>query len=122
MKTIICDIDGTLTEYTGLGHLGIVSKEHKLLPGVLERMRKWEMVGHRIILITGRRESVRERTESELRRLGIPFDMLLMGMADNGRILINDIGSIGDKAHSVNLERDEGWNFVDWEDVGLDNL
>ena len=120
MKTIICDIDGTLTEYTGLGHLGIVSKEHKLLPGVLERIRRWEMLGHRIILITGRRESVRERTELELRRLGIPFDMLLMGYADSGRILINDVSpQVGRKAHTVNVPRDGGWNDIDWEEVGL---
>ena len=121
MKTIICDIDGTLTKYTGRGHLGIVSEDHKLLPGVLERMRRWEMKGHRIILITGRRESVRERTESELRRLGIPFDILLMGYADSGRVLINDIGSKV-KAHAVNVPRDEGWNDVDWEVVGLENV
>ena len=35
MKTIICDIDGTLVKYTGEGHLGIMNKEHELLPGVL---------------------------------------------------------------------------------------
>ena len=58
MKTIICDIDGTLVKYTGEGHLGIVNKDHELLPGVYDRMRKWEVQGHRIILITGRRESV----------------------------------------------------------------
>ena len=118
MKTIICDIDGTLVKYTGEGHLGIVNKDHELLPGVYDRMRKWEAQGHRIILITGRRESVRERTESELRRLGIPFDILLMVYADSGRILINDIGSKV-KAHAVNVTRDAGWNDIDWGGVGL---
>ena len=118
MKTIICDIDGTLTEYTGRGHLGIVSEEHNLLPGVLERMKSWEAQGHNIILITGRRESVRERTQSELRRLGIPFDVLLMGYADGGRVLINDVGPKV-KAHAVNVPRDGGWNDVDWGEVGL---
>jgi len=122
VKTLIIDIDGTLTKYMSEGHRAVIDNAHELLPGVFHRMKKWEAQGHNIILITGRRESVRERTESELRRLGIPFDMLLMGMADDGRILINDIGSIGPKAHSVNLERDEGWNYVDWEEVGLDNL
>ena len=82
MKTIICDIDGTITEYMGGGHTAIIENEHQILPGVREKFRAWECAGHRIILITGRRESVRERTESELRRLGIPFDMLLMGYAD----------------------------------------
>ena len=120
MKTIICDIDGTLVKYTGEGHLGIVNKDHELLPGVYDRMRKWEAQGHRIILITGRRESVRERTESELRRLGIPFDILLMGYADSGRILINDVG-LRVKAHAVNVTRDAGWTDIDWKSVDLNN-
>ena len=121
MKTIICDIDGTIVEYMGAGHIAIIENEHQILPGVREMFRAWECAGHRIILITGRRESVRERTESELRRLGIPFDMLLMGYADSGRILINDIGSKV-KAHAVNVTRDAGWNEVDWAEVGLDKL
>ena len=122
MKTIICDIDGTLVKYTGEGHLGIVNKDHELLPGVYDRMRKWEAQGHRIILITGRRESVRERTESELRRLGIPFDILLMGYADSGRILINDLSpGLGTKCHAVPVLRDGDWNKVNWGAVGLDN-
>ena len=95
MKTIICDIDGTLVEHMYKGHRGIMDESHKVLPGVIKKMREWESVGHRIILITGRRESVRKRTEEELTRLGIPFDILLMGYADTGRILINDIGHKG---------------------------
>ena len=118
MKTIICDIDGTLTRYMNGGHKAIIEEDHELLPGVFERMRLWEVQGHRIILITGRRESVRKRTESELRRLGIPFDLLLMGYADSGRILINDVGPRV-KAHAVNVPRDEGWKDIDWEEVGL---
>ena len=118
MKTIICDVDGTLTKYMSGGHKDVYEKEHTILPGVFKRMKKWEAQGHNIILITGRRESVRERTESELRRLGIPFDMLLMGYADSGRILINDIGSKV-KAHAVNVTRDAGWNDIDWGEVGL---
>ena len=118
MKTIICDIDGTLVNYMGDGHWSIVNREHEACIGAREHMREWERQGHRIILITGRRESVRERTESELRRLGIPFDMLLMGYADSGRILINDIG-FQVKAHAVNVTRDAGWNDIDWGGVGL---
>ena len=119
MKTIICDIDGTLVNYMGGGHWSIANTEHEACRGAREHMRAWEAQGHRIILITGRRESVRERTESELRRLGIPFDMLLMGYADSGRILINDIGSKV-KAHAVNVTRDAGWNDIDWDAVDLD--
>ena len=121
MKTVICDIDGTLTKYMGGGHKAIMEQDHVPCPGVVDKMREWESQGHRIILITGRRESVRQRTEDELRRIGIPFDTLLMGHADSGRILINDIGSLV-KAHAVNLERDAGWDEADWKAVGLANL
>ena len=123
MKTIICDIDGTITEYMGGGHTAIVENEHQILPGVREKFRAWECAGHRIILITGRRESVRERTESELRRLGVPFDTLLMGYADNGRILINDISPhLGTKCHAIPVVRDGDWSKVNWGVTGLDNL
>ena len=122
MKTIICDIDGTLTKYMGGGHKAIMEQEHELLPGVLERMRLWEAQGHKIVLMTGRRESVRERTESELRRLGVPFDTLLMGHADSGRILINDISPHqGMKCHAIPVVRDGDWNKVNWSVTGLDN-
>ena len=122
MKTIICDVDGTLTKYMSGGHKDVYEKEHTILPGVFKRMKKWEAQGHNIILITGRRESVRERTESELRRLGIPFDTLLMGHADSGRILINDISPHqGTKCHAIPVVRDGDWNKVNWSVTGLDN-
>jgi len=123
LKTLLIDIDGTLTRYLDGGHQRIIHQDHEALPGVVEHMRRWESQGARIILITGRRESVRERTESELRRIGIPFDVLLMGYADTGRILINDISPhVGNKAHAVNVPRDAGWNDIDWNTVGLDNI
>ena len=91
------------------------------LPGVVDHLNKWEQEGHRIILITGRRESLREMTEISLKKLAIPFDLLLMGYADTGRILINDEGSKV-KAHAVSLKRDEGFLNEEWEKVGLTKL
>ena len=120
MKTVICDIDGTITKYMGGGHHAIVHQNHEVLPGVVDKFREWEAEGHRIILITGRRESVREATEDELRHLGIPFDVLLMGYADEGRYLINDLSPhVGEKAHAVNVERDKGFIDIDWETLDL---
>jgi len=55
-----------------------------------------------------------------LRRAGIPFDMLIMGFADTGRVLINDINWKGKvKAHAVNMKRDEGFENVNWEEYEL---
>ena len=46
--------------------------------------------------------------------------MLLMGFADSGRVLINDVNSKGTvKAHAVSLPRDQGFDEYDWSEVGL---
>ena len=119
MKTVICDIDGTLVKYRK-NTKNIMMNHHLVLDGVVEKINKWENMGCRIILITGRRENLREETEKHLTRLGIPFDMLLMGFADTGRVLINDEGSKV-KAHAVSLKRDVGFDDFDWETVGLSN-
>ena len=60
MKTIICDIDGTLFKYVG-GTPDVMKERVESLPGVIEQMNQWEMEGSRLILITGRRESLREK-------------------------------------------------------------
>ena len=121
LKTIICDIDGTLLNY--LHHEipeSVHIKDHVVLSGVVEKMRQWEVQGCRIIIITGRRESERERTEKDLRYFHIPYDVLLMGYADTGRVLINDVGAKGEcKAHAVSLPRDEGFAKFNWNEVGL---
>ena len=65
MKTIICDIDGTLLDYLH-DKPSDERGEHVALPGAIEHMREWEVQGCRIIIITGRRESERVRTEAEL--------------------------------------------------------
>ena len=120
MKTIICDIDGTIFKYSPRGTDQIVNEDPILLPGVVEQFNEWEMKGCKIILITGRRESLREYTEACLTDFGIPFDVLLMGYADTGRVLINDINWKGKiKAHCVNLVRDEGFVDRDFKEVGL---
>ena len=94
---------------------------HSVLPGAVEKLNHWENKGCRIILITGRRESLRKVTEEALISFGIPFDMLLMGFADTGRVLINDEGSKV-KAHAVSLKRDIGFKDYDWREVGLTKM
>ena len=50
---------------------GNLERASAALPGVVEKMRQWEVQGCRMILITGRRESERERTEKELKHFHI---------------------------------------------------
>jgi hydroxymethylpyrimidine pyrophosphatase-like HAD family hydrolase len=121
VKTIICDIDGTIFKYSPGGTNQLVNEEPVLLSGVKEKFNQWEMAGHRIIIITGRRESLRKLTEIQLTNAGIAFDTLLMGYADEGRILINDMNSnYKVKAHVANLLRDKGFDSWNWDDIGLE--
>ena len=121
MKTIICDIDGTIFKYSPRGTDQIMNEEPVLLPGIKEKFNEWEMAGHRIIIITGRRESLRRWTEIQLTDAGIAFDTLLMGHADEGRVLINDMNfNYKIKAYVANLLRDKGFDSWNWDDVGLE--
>tara|TARA_R110000824_G_scaffold10056_11_gene44634 strand:- start:2279 stop:2680 length:402 start_codon:yes stop_codon:yes gene_type:complete len=118
-KTIFCDIDGTLVKYHGDTRM-ITLKHPVPLPGVVDKINEWELNGHHIILTTGRRESLRERTATHLQAMGIPYDILLMGITSGYRVLINDKNTSGDDScFAVNLKRDEGFSNTQWSDLGL---
>lgn len=115
-KTIFCDIDGTLWD-----HIGAVSEQatyegHKLLPNTKEAIDKWDKLGYTIILTTGRKESLRSKTEAELLRLGIVYDKLIMGLGGGTRIIINDRKPDGTKntCYAVNVVRNKGISYYDF--------
>jgi hypothetical protein len=53
--------------------------------------------------------------------MGLPWDILLMGITSGTRVLINDklTAADGDRARSINLLTNEGFENVYWEDYGL---
>lgn len=111
-KTILCDIDGVLIPHKG--NICFQSSVDALLVGALEAIRDWDLKGYSIILITGRRESTRKETEGQLRKLGIVYDKLIMGVGGGTRVLINDLknDSKMDTAIAINLKRNEGLKNV----------
>lgn len=117
-KTIFCDIDGTL-----LKHTGDIVKNYldvpKILPGVLENIKQWEKLNYKIILVTGRKECIREITVKQLQSLGIVYDQLIMGLPNGARILINDKkpNSESNTAFAVNLVRNKGMEDIDLTNV-----
>ena len=90
MKTIFIDIDGTIiNQKKDLSN--VVLEEAIILPGVLEKFNSWNWKGYNIIVTTGRKESTRDKTEDELRSLGLFWDHLIMGLDAGGeRVLINN--------------------------------
>lgn len=89
MKTIFCDIDGTLVQ-----HKGDIVKQYtedlELLDGTIKKLSEWDRKGYNIILTTGRREGMRAVTEEQLIKLGIFYDKLIMGIGSGKRVIIND--------------------------------
>jgi hypothetical protein len=118
-KTIFCDIDGTLVTHPGTNnnHKELPTQTHKLelLEGTIEKLWEWDSQGHRIILTTGRKESMRNITVKQLEEVGIIYDQLIMGIGGGQRYLINDLkpGRDYDTAFGINLIRDTGIKDVE---------
>jgi len=120
-KTIFCDIDGTLIRHPNhdgnerLYHIPKSDHEAEALPGTLEKLWDWEAKGYNIILTTGRKESMRYATELQLRRVGIFWDHLIMGLGSGQRYLINDLEpeTDVDTANAINLKRDAGIGTIE---------
>ena len=115
-KTIFCDIDGTLWNHVGGVLEQATCQQHQLLPNTKEAIDKWDRLGYRIILTTGRKESLREKTEKELLKLGIVYDKLIMGIGGGVRILINDRKPNSNKntCFAVNTIRNKGIPYYDF--------
>ena len=108
--TIFCDIDGTLVEHFSPQIVSHPSHNMSVLPGTIEKFNEWDRKGYRIILTTGRKESMRNQTVSQLSKAGIFYDHLIMGIGGGKRILINDKKPYSDEdyAISINLKRNGG--------------
>jgi hypothetical protein len=108
-KTLFIDIDGCL-----LYHKGNLSEEilstPEVLPGVIDKLNEWDGLGYKIILTTGRKESMRHITEKQLSSVGIFYDQLVMGINRGERIIINDKkpGIDMTVASAIELERNIG--------------
>jgi mannose-6-phosphate isomerase len=113
-KTIFCDIDGTLFHHYGNIHDNI-AKDPIVLKNALESISQWEKLNYKIILITGRKESTRKKTEKQLSDAGIHYDSLIMGITNGDRIIINDKKTNGLKntAYAVNVVRNKGLENYD---------
>jgi hypothetical protein len=119
-KTLFIDIDGTI-----LKHQHTISDVYKnspqVLPEVVSKINEWDSQGHKIILVTARKESTRAITEQHLRGFGIAWDQLVMGVGGGARVLINDKlnKNDADRAIGVNVVTDSGFGTISWEDYDL---
>ena len=122
-KTIVCDIDGCVLQHHGT--LGDITKgPAKLLPGVEKMFNEWNDHSCFIVLLTGRKESARQFTETQLREVGLFWDVLIMGATRGERILVNDKKPSGyHTARAINLDRNKGMQDIDmhWPIASVDD-
>lgn len=113
-KTLFCDIDGTIIRHSHR-FSDLIETEPELLSEVREKFNKWDSEGHKIILCTARKESARDMTESQLKKLGLCWDMLIMGVTSGERILINDKLNLThkDRAIAINVITNEGFKNIE---------
>ena len=114
-KTIFCDIDGTLIKHFPPTVTCLPDFQPEILDGTVETLLEWDKKGYNIILISGRRESLRQQTQLQLGKLGIIYDKLILGIGGGKRILINDRkpNSAENYAIAINLKRDSGIKNLD---------
>ncbi len=109
-KTIFLDIDGCILPHPGHPNNHIYDNLTPL-EGVKTTLDKWIMKDYKIILVTGRKECVREETIKQLKQHGITWDQLIMGVGGGTRILINDTKPNGEEsAKAFVIKRNEGLN------------
>ena len=113
--TIFCDIDVTLIKHAHPSEAAKNNYKATLLEGTIEKLLEWERKGYRIILTTGRKESMRPQTIKQLQEVGIVYALLVMGFGSGPRYLINDRRPENgqDSAFAVNVDRNEGIKNVD---------
>ena len=87
--TLFIDLDGTLIKHKHAISL-VHSSEVEQLNGVRQKLDQWDSIGHKIIIVTARKESERRLTIDQLESLAIPYDLLIMGVTSGPRVLIND--------------------------------
>ena len=108
--TIFCDIDGTLVIHSKPTDAQLPSHKLSLLEGTIEKLLEWDKLGYKIILTTGRKESLRKVTQDQLEKAGIIYDQLIMGIGGGKRYLINDFKENNNEPYAcnINVKRNSG--------------
>ena len=115
-KTLFLDIDGTIFYQPNVIPY---PKGASLLKGAREKLYEWAHKGYTIILTTGRKESERRKTITQLEELDIAYDQLVMGLGTGPRYVVNDIKDDEKRAFAINVIRNQGIANVDIDNISL---
>lgn len=107
-RTWLIDIDGCIFVHRDDGPVSQWYGQQALLPGVAQKLARLEAQGDRIILVTGRPESIRALTVAQLQHFGVIYHQLVMDATGGERILVNDAKPSGSACRAIELERNIG--------------
>ena len=107
-NTYFVDIDGTIFVYRKFETYK--SSDAEVIKESKQYLQQVADQGHMIVLTTARPEDLREHTEYELKKNGIPYNKLIMGIERGPRYLINDMdpNNPGERAIAINVHRNGG--------------
>lgn len=113
--TWVLDLDGTLVKHNGY----LTDGRDTMLPGAqafLQSIPEKDM----IVILTSRKETFRDVTETFLAEQGVRYDHIIFGAPYGERVLINDDKPSGLKTGCcINTERDRWCGLVVKEDGSL---
>lgn len=108
-KTFFVDIDGTLIKYRNFADLRITNPVP--IQSVVEKINSEYEKGSYIVVVTARPITFRSFTIKELKKIGLKYHKLLLGIGRGERVLINDKDPAyptQKRATAINLVRDKG--------------
>ena len=106
--TIFCDLDGTLIKHQDEPSYG---DPLALIPGAVEKVRKWYDGGLHIVLTTSRNPADEPAPRQALAQANVPHHRLLMGLPSGPRFIINDrkpSAIFHPQAYAFEVERNQG--------------
>jgi len=100
-KTLFVDIDGTLVENSSLLFYPYLGEGKPIQENIDVLNAHFELGKTQIILTTSRPEFCRHETELEMKKIGIKYNQLVMGLQHSVRVLINDFSTSNNYPTSV---------------------
>lgn len=110
------DIDGSILRQYDEDFTDMLKRDPEILDGVREKFNEWSKNDYFIVITTARPESSRERTEEQLRQVGLFWHKLVMDYPNAPRGIINDIhpkDKNAMRAFAINLDRNHGMKDLD---------
>ncbi len=121
--TLFLDIDGTLVKNSSAHFPPYIGNTPALTENIEIIKRLYESGKFQVILTTSRPEKYRQETINQMKKEGIPFNHLIMGLYHAKRIIINDYSKSNPykSCDAINLKRDaQDLKEILRESLGID--